>query len=85
MWFSPNQCLSALLPLTDEAIVQRAKSHLVTCEPGFGVSALKECLARLCEVRGFEPNLGFKVWGINPGSGPGRWTDPSHTGSHSEL
>ena len=26
---------SALLPLTDEAIVQRVKSHLVTCEPGF--------------------------------------------------
>lgn len=26
---------SALLPLTDEEIVQRLKSHIATCEPGF--------------------------------------------------
>lgn len=65
---------SALLPLTDEAIVQRVKSHLVTCEPGFRGEYFEETACVRCG--GSNQNWGLwcgksiQIWGLGAGQTP---------------
>lgn len=51
----PHLLCSALLPLSDEAIVQRVRKHLEACEPGFkgekatGRTRVAYAESRLCK------------------------------------